>query len=94
MAELSLKTRLANFLERHYPDWIPSGEIQRIVTEKTSYTGRTVARRLGELARAGVLERDYRTKNHVWYRYNKGEQEVSIPVEEVKVVLGEQLTLY
>jgi hypothetical protein len=73
MIEKSLKQRLADFLERHYPNWIASGEIQRLVMTKTSYTGRTVARRLSELGQAGILDRDYRRKNHVWYRFHKNE---------------------
>ena len=68
---LSLKERLAVYLDRHYPNWLASGEIQRIVMAKTTYTGRTVVRRLEELARGGVLEVRYGGKNHAFYRTKK-----------------------
>ena len=75
MFELSLKTRLLNLLKKHYPCWIASGDIQRFVSSKTTFTGRTVARRLGELAQDGLIEADYRQKNHVWYKFKSNNED-------------------
>ena len=74
----SLRDRLASYLERHYPDWLPSGELQRLVVMKTSYTGRTAVRRLQELVRDGVLEVGYRERNHAWYRWNAYQKGASL----------------
>jgi hypothetical protein len=68
--ELSLKQRLVNYLQRVYPEWIASGDIQRMVMNKTSYTARTAVRRLEELAMEGVLHVGHRERNHAWYRWN------------------------
>lgn len=64
---MSLKDRLERYL-RNNPRWLASGELQRIVMEKTTYTPRTTVRRLEELENAGVLEVEYR-KGHAFYRY-------------------------
>lgn len=66
MNKLSLKDRLVNFLLKSH-GWISSGELQRIVAEKTTYTPRTTCRRLEELVVEGKLEVQYR-KGHAWYR--------------------------
>jgi len=63
---LSLKDRLELFLRKHGA-WIASGELQRLVAQKTTYTPRTTVRRLEELAEEGVLEVKY-LKGHAWYR--------------------------
>lgn len=65
----ALKARLLEYMMRHHTDWFASGFLQRLVANKTTYTPRTVVRRLEELAEAGVLEVEYRDKNHAWYRY-------------------------
>jgi hypothetical protein len=66
MTELSLKERLAIYFRRH-PQWISSGDIQRLVMERTNYTAQNVGRRLRELENDGVLQVEYR-KSHAWYR--------------------------
>lgn len=62
----SLKERLTKYLRNHH-GWVASGELQRLVMEKTTYTPRTTVRRLEELAEEGGLEVSYR-KGHAFYR--------------------------
>lgn len=84
----SLSGRLVAFLERRYPQWMASGDLQRIIAEKTDYTPRTSVRRLQELAEAGVLEVEQR-ENHAWYRYHLGApipEEKPLPVEKVAAI--------
>lgn len=69
MTELSLKQRLLRYLQNNH-GFIASGEIQRIATEKTTYTPSNVSRRLRELENEGEIEVTYR-KGHAWYRANK-----------------------
>jgi DNA-binding transcriptional ArsR family regulator len=65
----SLKDRLASFLKRYYSQaWIASGDLQRIVAEKTAYTPQNVGRRMRELENEGIVEMRYE-KNHAHYRY-------------------------
>jgi len=66
MTELSLRDRLARYLRNNH-GWISSGQLQRLVAEKTSYSPQNVGRRLRELAADGILEVQYR-RNHAWYR--------------------------
>jgi DNA-binding transcriptional ArsR family regulator len=69
MTHASLKDRLAAFLKKyHSQTWLASGELQRIVAEKTKYTPQNVGRRLRELETEGVVEVRYE-KNHAFYRY-------------------------
>lgn len=64
--KLSLKARLLAWLKRQ-PDWTPSGNIQRIAAENTTYTPSNVSRRLRELVGENVIEVELR-KNHAYYR--------------------------
>ena len=82
--ELSLKQRLVNYLRRVYPDWVASGDIQRMVMNKTSYTARTAVRRLEELARDSVLHVGHREKNHAYYRWNPDAFKVAGYMDRVK----------
>jgi DNA-binding Lrp family transcriptional regulator len=63
---MSLKERLARYLRNNH-GWIASGDLQRIVAEKTSYSPQNVGRRLRELENDGVLEVQIR-KGHAHYR--------------------------
>lgn len=73
MSRQSLKDRLASYLKRNYSQaFIASGELQRIVAEKTKYTPQNVGRRLRELENEGVVEVRYE-KNHAFYRYKSFE---------------------
>jgi DNA-binding transcriptional ArsR family regulator len=64
---MSLKDRLARLL-KNQPGFVASGDIQRIASEKTSYTPSNVSRRLRELENANVVEVRYE-KGHAYYRY-------------------------
>lgn len=78
MTPLSLKDRLVRYMQQHHTvDWIPSGDLQRIVMQYTSYTPQNVGRRLRELHNEGVLEVRY-VKGHAQYRAT-----ITLPVEEL-----------
>ncbi len=69
MTRQSLKERLASYLKRNYSQtWIASGDLQRIVAEKTKYTPQNVGRRMRELENEGAVEVRYE-KNHAYYRF-------------------------
>ncbi len=63
---MSLQDRLQRFLERDYPRFHASGELQRIVATETDYVPRTAVRRLEELAEDGIITVEIR-KGHAWY---------------------------
>jgi DNA-binding Lrp family transcriptional regulator len=63
---MSLKERLARYLRNNH-GWIASGDLQRIVAEKTAYSPQNVGRRLRELENDGVLEVQLR-RGHAYYR--------------------------
>ena len=70
MNRLSLRDRLARFLKAHYSNaWIASGDLQRIVADKTEYTPQNVGRRLRELENESVVEVKY-VRGHAYYRFN------------------------
>lgn len=68
--QLSLKERLVRYLKNNH-GWVSSGQLQKLVMEKTIYLPRTAVRRLEELAEEGILEVQYRAKNHAWYRLSQ-----------------------
>ena len=71
MSHQSLKDRLARFLKANYADrWIASGDLQRIVAEKTTYSPQNVGRRMRELENEGIVEVKY-VRGHAYYRYAK-----------------------
>jgi DNA-binding Lrp family transcriptional regulator len=73
MTPLSLKARLENFLRKYYSEkFIPSGDLQRIVAEKTTYSPQNVGRRMRELENEGVVEVKY-VRGHAHYRYREAE---------------------
>ena len=65
---MTLKERLKHGFERKRGQWVASGDIQRAVSNKTSYTAQNVGRRLRELQNEGFVEVQYREKNHAYYR--------------------------
>lgn len=69
--KLSLRDRLIRYL-KHNHGYIASGALQRLAAEKTTYTPRSVVRRLEELTQEGILEVQYR-KGHSFYRFNGGQ---------------------
>jgi len=72
MNKQSLKNRLASYFKRNAGLWIASGDLQRVVAEKTTYTPQNVGRRLRELENEGVVEVRYE-KNHAYYRFKTSE---------------------
>lgn len=58
MSHATLKGRLLKWLGNH-PGYIPSGELQRIVAQSTTYSPQNVGRRLRELANEGLIEVKY-----------------------------------
>ena len=62
----TLRDRLLKYLKNN-PQWFASGELQRIVLEKTTYTPQTTGRVLRQLCTDGLIEVTYR-KNHAWYK--------------------------
>lgn len=78
----TLSYRLVSFFKKHSPEWIPSGDIQRLVSDKTKWLPRTAVRLLQVLKKKGYLEVRYGDKNHAWYRYKKD----APPVDKVKAV--------
>lgn len=55
---LSLKDRLLRYLQNN-PVWHNSGDLQRLVSENTSYTPQNTGRRLRELVTGGEVEVKY-----------------------------------
>jgi DNA-binding transcriptional ArsR family regulator len=66
MHRTTLKERLLKWLRNH-PQWVASGDLQRIVSQTTDYTPQNVGRRLRELQTEGLIEVRYQ-KNHAHYR--------------------------
>lgn len=81
MKEISLKTRLTNFLQRK-ETFIASGELQRLAQENGYWSPQNTGRRLRELVEDGILEVEYR-KGHAWYRF-KGETIKPEPKKKVE----------
>lgn len=67
-ASLPLKERLFRYLEARPGVRVPSGELQRLVTEKTTYTAANATRRLRELAEDGRIKVE-QVKGHAHYWY-------------------------
>ena len=65
-SSMSLRERCLAYLTKH-PIWIASGDFQRMVAAKTTYTPSYVARELRKLCEDGMIEVSYR-KNHAFYK--------------------------
>ena len=70
-SELSLKERLYRYLLKQH-GFVASGDLQRIVAERTTYSPQNVGRRLRELVESGDLVVKY-IKGHAWYKANETE---------------------
>lgn len=66
--KVSLKDRLFAYHKARPGMLIPSGEMQRVVTQHTSYSAANATRRLRELAEEGELQVEL-IKGHAHYRY-------------------------
>lgn len=69
MDRLSLKNRIANYLQKK-EDWVASGRIQELA-QADYRSPQNAGRRCRELVEEGILEVEYR-KGHAWYRYRLG----------------------
>lgn len=67
----TLKQRILTFFQKNPDRLIPSGEIQRLVHEKTKYTPSNATRRLRELAQEGLLTVKL-IKGHAHYKLAYG----------------------
>lgn len=70
---MSLRDRLATWFKNH-PGLHASGSIQRMVSEKTTYTPSNTSRRLRELEVDGTLKVEYKD-GHAYYKYNDLDKE-------------------
>jgi hypothetical protein len=87
---MTLKERLERYLRNNH-GWIASGDLQRLVMEKTSYTPQNVGRRLRELAQEGKLEVMY-VRNHAQYRFAQTQMGgATLPHESGGTVIGTEL---
>lgn len=84
-AQLPLKQRLLRYLQKRQGVWIASGDLQRLVTENTSYTAANATRRLRELVEEGELEVEYR-KNHAFYRSGKPQTVRRVEIRDGRAV--------
>lgn len=84
----SLKDRIYDYLKARPNHRVPSGEIQRLVTQKTSYTAANATRRLRELAEDGLIEVEYE-KNHAHYYYKPPKTQTVRTIEIVDGVARE-----
>ena len=73
MEKLTCSQRCLRYLRRRSNTWVASGEIQRIASQKSTYTGSTVSRALRLLAEQGAINVK-QIKGHSHYMYD-GEQE-------------------
>ena len=89
MKHLSLKNRIANYLQRQ-EDWVASGRIQELA-QADYRSPQNAGRRCRELVKEDVLEVEYR-KGHAWYRYKLAKPEARIetlkPKVEIKIING------
>lgn len=90
LEQLPLKKRLLAYFQKHPHTYVASGDIQRMVTEKTTYTAANATRRLRELAEEGELQVEYR-KNHAFYCYVPHHTK---RVYEIKIVDGVAVQTY
>ena len=63
---MTLKDRLIRYLKNN-PQWHASGDLQRLVSEHTTYSPQNTGRRLRELVQEAKAEVEYK-KGHAYYR--------------------------
>ena len=68
----SLRERIKAYHQKNPGVWIPQGEIERLVAQKTTYTASNASRRLRELVEDGELEVKY-VKGHAYHTYTPKE---------------------
>lgn len=78
----TLRNRLIRYFKNNPTSIVASGDIQRMVANKTTYTPRTAVRRLEELANEGILNIKM-VKGHAWYHLaSKTSQNAELSVPE------------
>lgn len=90
MKKRSLTQRLIDYFKARPDQHIASGDIQRLVTTKTTYTASNATRRLRELAEDGTLKVEY-IKGHAYYWYESPKSKV---VRRVEVINGVAKEIY
>lgn len=76
MSKQSLKNRLLTYLQKHYPEKIAKGDLDRMVMANTKFIPENCGRRLRELQNEGLLEVSYGNKNHAFYQASKPKETV------------------
>jgi len=69
----TLKDRISRYLQKK-GDWVASTEVERVVTQFTTYSASNGARRLRDLFEEGAAIREYRIVNGkklAFYKYKK-----------------------
>lgn len=70
---MTLRDRIYAYFLKQPMVWIPSAQIEKIVSQNTKYIASNASRQCRQLAQDGLLEREerpYQSKNIAWYRYN------------------------
>lgn len=67
MKKKTLRQRIINYLQKQ-GTFVASGEIQRLAMN-AGYTAQNAGRRCREAVEDGILEVEYREKNHAYYKY-------------------------
>ena len=80
---MTLKERLYRYLKSRPGVLVPSGELQRLTVERTTYTAQNAGRRLREMAQDGEIQVDY-IKGHAHYSY----QGAPAPTRRIEIVDG------
>lgn len=70
---MSLRDKILNWFKRQPMVWIPSVQIERVVTKNTKHGGSYASRECRHLAEDRLLERverPYKGRTLAWYRFN------------------------
>ena len=76
---MPLKSILRNYLDLNSPNWIHSGELERLAMTNF-FKASNCGRRLREMYRAGIIDRRLDEKGRVWYKSVKREEVKPNPV--------------
>lgn len=75
MKKPTLKERILKYLKKQ-GGFVASGEIQRLAMN-AGYTPQNAGRRCREAVEDGLLEVDYRERNHAYYKYIPQQKTIS-----------------
>lgn len=65
---MSLSNQIITKLQEEYPQWVHSGELERLAMQN-GYKASNGGRRARELVNAGKIQKSYDKKNTVVYKY-------------------------